>query len=63
MDIRREAVSLQQELTKSLGVTPKIRWGGFGQLDVLVDGKLVFSKKQAGRSPTAADIARLVRPA
>jgi len=63
MDIRREAVSLQQELAKTLGVTPRIRWGGFGQLDVLVDGQLVFSKKQAGRSPTAADIARLVRPA
>ena len=30
---------------------------------MLVDGKLVFSKKQAGRSPTAADIVRLVRPA
>ena len=56
-------MSLQQELSKSLGVTPRIRWGGFGQLDVLVDGKLVFSKKQAGRSPTATDIARLVRPA
>ena len=42
-------------------MTPKIRWGGFGQLDVLVDGKTVFSKKQAGRSPTAADIVRLVK--
>ena len=62
MDIRREAVGLQQELSKTLGVTPKIRWGGFGQLDVLVDGKLVFSKKQAGRSPDAAEIVRAVRP-
>ncbi len=42
---------------------PRVRFGGLGQLDVLVDGKLVFSKKQAGRSPTAADIVRLVRPA
>ena len=40
-------------------MTPKIRWGGLGQLDVVVDGKLVFSKKQAGRSPTAAEIAKL----
>lgn len=39
-----------------------MRWGGFGQLDVLVDGTLVFSKKQAGRSPTAGEIVRLVRP-
>jgi predicted Rdx family selenoprotein len=44
-------------------VRPRVRWGGFGQLDVVVDGKLVFSKKQAGRSPTAAEIVRLVRPA
>jgi hypothetical protein len=44
-------------------VTPRIRFGGFGQLDVLVDGKLVFSKKQSRRSPTAADITRLIRPA
>jgi len=33
-----------------------------GQLDVLVDGKLVFSKKQAGRSPTSAEIVKLVKP-
>ncbi|MGH7333291.1 MAG: Rdx family protein [Candidatus Rokuibacteriota bacterium] len=59
--MRREAGSLREELEKSLGVTPKIRWGGLGQLDVLVDGKLVFSKKQAGRSPTAAELVRLVR--
>ena len=55
-------MSLRQDLSKSLGVTPRIRWGGPGQLDVLVDGKVVFSRKQAGRSPTAAEIARLVRP-
>ena len=27
-----------------------------GQLDVLVDGELVFSRKQAGRYPTADEI-------
>jgi hypothetical protein len=56
-------VSLRDELAKDLGVAPRIRFGTFGQLDVLVDGKLVFSKKQAGRSPTAAEIIRLVRHA
>ena len=54
-------MSLQHDLSKSLGVTPRIRWGGLGQLDVLVDGKVVFSKKQAGRSPSATEIVRLVR--
>ena len=53
---------LRDDLAKTLGVTPTIRFGGFGQLDVLVDGKTVFSKKQAGRSPTAADIVHAVRP-
>ena len=27
-----------------------------GQLDVFVDGELVFSRKQAGRYPTAEEI-------
>ena len=34
-------MSYRDDLAKNLGVTPKIRWGGLGQLDVLVDGKLV----------------------
>ena len=37
--------------------------GSGGEFEVTLDGRLVFSKKQAGRSPTAADIVRLVRPA
>jgi len=61
MDIRREAVGLKQELEHSLGVSPSIRWGGPGQLDVLVDGKLVFSKKSAGRLPVAGELERLIR--
>lgn len=41
-------------------MTPTISWGGLGQLDVLVDGRTVFSKKRAGHSPTAAEIVKLV---
>ena len=55
-------MSLRDDLSCALGVTSKIRFGGFGQLDVMVDGKVVFSKKEARRSPTAAEIVRLVRP-
>jgi predicted Rdx family selenoprotein len=62
MDIRREAVSLKKELERSLGVSPSIRWGGPGQLDVLVDGTLVFSKKSAGRMPAPGELAQLIRP-
>jgi len=61
MDIRREAVGLKQELERSLNVSPTIRWGGPGQLDVLVDGKVVFSKRSAGRMPAAGELERLIR--
>ena len=56
-------MSLRDSLSRTLGVTPKIRFGGFGQLDVIVDGKVVFSKKLAGRSPNAAEIVRLAKQA
>jgi predicted Rdx family selenoprotein len=55
-------VSLQKELARSLGVTPKIKMGGQGQLDVIVDGNVVFSRQQAGRFPTAAEIIEAVNP-
>ena len=61
MDIRREAVSLKTELERSLGVSPTIRWGGPGQLDVLVDGTLVFSEKSAGRLPAPGELPELIR--
>ena len=54
-------MSLKQELKASLGVSPTIRWGGPGQLDVFVDGTLVFSKKSAGRSPTPGELPALIR--
>jgi selT/selW/selH-like putative selenoprotein len=38
-------------------VRPKLGIGGRGQLDVFVDGRLVFSRKQAGRYPTPEEIA------
>jgi hypothetical protein len=54
-------VSLQNELEHAVGVSPKIRWGGFGQLDVIVDGKIVFSKQATGRMPGPGEVTRLVR--
>jgi hypothetical protein len=54
-------VSLQGELTREVGVTPTIRWGGLGQLDVLVDGAVVFSKKAAGRMPLPGEVVRLAQ--
>jgi predicted Rdx family selenoprotein len=37
--------------------------GGFGVLDVLVDGRVVFSKKAEGRIPPTAEIVARVRAA
>jgi hypothetical protein len=54
-------VGLTIELERSLGVRPTIRWGFPGQLDVLVDGTVVFSKRAAGRMPAPGEIAKLVR--
>jgi hypothetical protein len=54
-------VSLKGELERDLGIAPRIRWGGFGQLDVMVDGKVVFSKQAAGRLPNPGEVTRLLR--
>jgi predicted Rdx family selenoprotein len=39
---------------------PKINLGGQGQLDVIVNGTVVFSRKEAGRYPTADEIVQTV---
>lgn len=54
-------MSLQAELTREVGVTPTIRWGLLGQLDVVVDGAVVFSKKAAKRMPQPGEVARLAK--
>jgi len=61
-DLRQEAVRLRDEL-QSQQIPAKIRWGGFGELSVTVDGRTVFSKRQAGRLPDAGEIPRLVQSA
>jgi hypothetical protein len=54
-------VRLRDELRTTLHVAAKIRWGGLGELTVLVDGRTVFSRRQAGRAPKPGEIARLVK--
>ena len=48
---------LADEIRRETGVTPRIRLGGFGTLDVLVDGRVVFSKKAEGRVPAPGEVA------
>jgi predicted Rdx family selenoprotein len=43
-------------------VKPKIKIGGQGQLDVIVDGTVVFSRQQAGRFPTTEEIVESIQP-
>ena len=40
-----------------------MRMGGLGVLDVIVDGRVVFSKKAEGRMPSAGEIVDRVRAA
>ena len=54
-------MGLKHEIERSLGVSPTIRAGGPGQLDVLVDGSVVFSKKSAGRLPAPGELPELIR--
>ncbi len=51
---------LREELARE-GITAPIRLGGLGELTVKVDGRAVFSYKQAGRVPQAGEVARLVK--
>ena len=56
-------MSLADAIDRATGVKPKIRMGGIGVLDVVVDGTTVFSKKAEGRVPPAAEIASRVQGA
>ena len=51
---------LREELGRE-GITAPIRLGGLGELTVKVDGRAIFSYKQAGRMPQPGEVARLVK--
>ena len=52
---------LADEITRATGVAPRIRLGGFGALDVVVDGRVVYSKKAEGRVLPSAEIVARVK--
>jgi selT/selW/selH-like putative selenoprotein len=54
-------VSLKNEIERELGIPIKLRAGAPGSLSVLLNGEQIYSKKQSGRSPDAAEIIRLIR--
>ena len=47
-------------LTKKYGITPTLIEGGKGIFDVIVDGVLVFSKKEVGRFPEHDEITEAI---
>jgi len=54
-------VSLKEEIDRQLRISTRIRIGGPGALDIYADGKKIFSKKQTGRMPEAAEIIQALR--
>ena len=56
-----EAGRLKREIRRELKVKPKMSFGSVGVLDVIVDGKTVFSKQSARRSPEPGEIVKLIQ--
>jgi len=54
-------VSLKKLILARLGVKPRISMGGLGVLDVYVDGKRVFSYREAGHMPEDQEILDLIQ--
>ena len=56
-----EAGRLKREIRRELNVKPKMSFGSTGVLDVMVDGKTVFSKQTARRNPQPGEIVKLIQ--
>ena len=56
MKLQPKAVSLADELRQQFGVEAKLVPGSHGIFDVLVDGKMVYSKHETGRFPNPGEV-------
>jgi len=54
-------VSLKNQLESELGIPIRLRAGTPGSLNVILNSESIFSKKQSGRYPTAAELVRVIR--
>jgi hypothetical protein len=52
-----EAGRLKREIKNQLNVTPKMSFAGTGVLDVVLDGKTIFSYQSERRMPDRGEIA------
>lgn len=57
------AGGLKRDIQQKFGVDPKLRLGGGGVFELRVDGKLLFSAKQASRLPTPTEVLGMIRDA
>jgi selT/selW/selH-like putative selenoprotein len=51
---------LAAEIKQARGIDAKIIKGSGGQFEVVLDGKLIFSKKALGRFPTPGEVLGLM---
>jgi len=56
-----EAGRLKREIRNQLNLTPKMRFAGVGVLDVVVDGKTIFSHQAERRMPGRGEIVALIQ--
>jgi hypothetical protein len=56
-------VRLKREIKKELNITPTRSFAGLGVLDVLLDGRTIFSYQAEHRMPSRGEIANLIRAA
>jgi len=54
-------VSLKESLEKAFGISVPVRAGAPGSLNVFLNGEQIFSRKEQGQPPSAADIVQQVR--
>jgi hypothetical protein len=54
-------VSLKDSIEAKLKIPTRIRFGPPGGLDVFVDGRKIYSKKETGRLPSGDEIVDLIR--
>ena len=48
------------EIKKARGIDATLIPGSGGQLEVVLDGKLIFSKKQTGRWPEVSELLEMI---
>lgn len=54
------AASLADAIEERTGVAPTLEKGVGGVFDVVVDGRVIFSKQSAGRFPTEPEVLALL---